>query len=206
MSNLKYSYIYEFNFSAGITENDLDNNYNQAFFGNDKEKDGENWKTLIRINTAFLLNERINAALMKIEANKKLPKKSSKSLSEKVVNEKEQEEIEKFIGEFKQNYKEFVEENKNEIKNDWKAMKDLLQFEKMIENASSEDTPLNKIMLTNVEFGSLNSNLLELGGEEAYEKLEEKLKKFLGQLHFERFNFSSKMQFTSGKHVTSSAL
>jgi len=196
--------MYQFNFPAGITENDLDSNYNQAFFGNDKEKDGENWKTLIRKNTAFLLNERINAALMKIEANKKLPKKSSKSLSEKVVNEKENEEIEYFILEFKQNHKEFVEENQNEIKNEWVKMSNLLQFEKMIENASSENSPLNKIMLTRVEFGSLNSNLLGLDGEEAYEKLEEKFKQFLGQLHFERFNFNSKMQFT--RHMPSSTL
>ncbi|CAK5077740.1 unnamed protein product [Meloidogyne enterolobii] len=179
---------------AGITENDLGNNYEQAFFGSDKEQNGENWKTLIRKNTAFLLNERINAALKKIEANKKLPKKAVKGLSEEAVNEKEKKEFEKIVESFKLVYKEFVEENQDKIDTEWRIMLNLLEYEKFFENLASENPLNNKNILINEEFESLESNLYEIGGDE-YDNLEEHFKQLLANLHFERLKFTKQIYF-----------
>jgi len=137
-----------------------------------------------------LLNERINAALMKIEANKKVPKKSVKSLSEEVINENGKKGLGKMFEEFKLDYKEFVKENQDKIKNEWEKMLNLLEFEKLFENLASNG-PVNTIKLIREEFGALKLNLSKMGGEEAYDKLEEHFKQFEAKLHFERFNFTN---------------
>jgi len=122
---------------------------------------------------------------MKIEANKKLPKKSFKSLFEELIYERQKKEVEEIVGKIKLDYNVFVNENQNNIKNDWEKMLNLLEFEKFFENLASNGT-VNAIKLNRKKFESIKLNLLKMGGEKAYDKLEEHFKQFLAQLHFER--------------------
>nr|CAD2131843.1 unnamed protein product [Meloidogyne enterolobii] len=61
----------------------------------------------------------------------------------------------------------------------------MLEFEKLFENLASNGT-VNAIKLNRKKFESIKLNLLKMGGEKAYDKLEEHFKQFLAQLHFER--------------------